>query len=500
LALNNISILSIQVKAGWIKTKMTRQMGRKRNKINIPLLEKVEITGAGAEGKAVARVDNLVVFVPFAAPGDIVDVKVVGKKKSFYEGRIVRYHQYSDMRTEPRCGHFGLCGGCKWQHLDYQHQLRFKQQQVVDSFERIGKLQIPEFNPIIPSEQQYFYRNKLEFSFSNRKWLLEDEIESGQDINANGLGMHLPGMFDRIVDLKNCYLQPEPSNSIRLALRNYGLTNGLSFYDTRSHQGFLRTVIIRTSSTGQTMVIMVFAEEKPHEISQLMSYLVDHFPSINSLFYVINTKRNDVISDLELKLFSGQPHIIEKMEDLLFKVGPLSFFQTNSGQALALYRVVRDFADFRGNETVYDLYCGTGTITNFVARQVHRAIGIEYIPDAVEDACENSRSNKINNTQFFTGDIAATLNEDFVEQHGIPQVIITDPPRAGMHPKVIRQLLEIAPEKIVYVSCNPATQARDIALLTEKYDLEKIQPVDMFPQTHHVENVSLLVRKTPVHF
>lgn len=475
-------------------------MGRKRNKVDIPLLENVEITDAGAEGKAVARVNNLVVFVPFAAPGDIVDIKVVGKKKSFYEGRIVRYHQYSDMRTEPRCEHFGLCGGCKWQHLDYPHQLRFKQQQVVDSFERIGKLQIPDFDPIIPSEEQYFYRNKLEFSFSNRKWLLEDEIESGQDFNTNGLGMHLPGMYDRIVDLKNCYLQPEPSNSIRLALRNYGIRHGLSFYDSRIHQGFLRTAIIRTSSTGQTMVIVVFAEEKTDAISQLMHHLVDRFPAITSLFYVINTKRNDVISDLKLNLFSGQPHILEKMEDLIFKVGPLSFFQTNSKQALALYQVVRNFSDFQGNETVYDLYCGTGTITNFIARQVHRAIGIEYIPGAVEDARENSLSNSITNTEFFTGDIAETLNEDFVKLHGIPQIIITDPPRAGMHPKVIRQLLEIAPGKIVYVSCNPATQARDIALLNEKYDLEKIQPVDMFPQTHHVENVSLLVRKTRAQF
>jgi 23S rRNA (uracil1939-C5)-methyltransferase len=471
-------------------------MGRRRNKIEIPLLEKVEIADAGAEGKAVARVDNMVVFVPYAAPGDVVDIKVFSKKKSYFEGRIVKYHHYSDKRIAPRCEHFGLCGGCKWQHLSYTDQLFYKQKQVIDAFRRIGKLEIPEIDPIILSSEQYFYRNKLEFTFSNRKWLMQDELETGQAANTNGLGMHLPGMFDRIVDLNNCYLQPEPSNELRLALRDYGIKNDLSFYDNRRHEGFLRNLIVRTSSAGQTMVIMVFAQDKPEQINDYMRYLSEKFPDIDSLFYVINSKRNDVISDLKLLLFSGTPYIIEQMEDLNFKVGPLSFFQTNSKQAIQLYQIARSFGGFSGVETVYDLYCGAGTIANFIARQVQKVVGIEYIPEAISDARENAGMNGISNAFFFTGDIAAVLNDEFVRQAGQPQVIITDPPRAGMHPKVIQQLLEIAPSKIIYVSCNPATQARDISLLSEKYKIERMQPVDMFPQTHHVENITLLVKKS----
>lgn len=471
--------------------------GRKRKRFDLPILEKVEILDAGAEGKAVARVENMVVFVPFAAPGDVVDIKVVSKKKSFFEGRIVKFHHYSVKRIEPRCEHFGLCGGCKWQHLSYEHQLFFKQKQVVDNFTRIGKLTIPPFEPIIASGDQYFYRNKLEFSFSNRKWLLDNETVGDGPVNANGLGMHLPGMYDRIVDLENCYLQAEPSNSIRLALRDWGIRNNLTFYDSRVHKGFLRNATIRTSTTGETMVILAFGKDDPEKIEELLKHLLTEFPQITSLCYVINTKHNDTINDLPVQLFAGKPFILEKMEDLNFKVGPLSFYQTNSKQALRLYQVVREFAGFQGNEIVYDLYCGTGTITNFIAGRVGKAIGIEYIPAAIDDAIENAKLNGIQNTRFVVGDIAETLNEHFVQEHGQPQIIITDPPRAGMHPKVIQQLLEIGPEKIVYVSCNPATQARDIALLTEKYTLEKIQPVDMFPQTHHVENVSLLVKKSP---
>ncbi len=473
-------------------------MGRRRNKIEIPVLENIEITDAGAEGKAVARVDNMVVFVPFAAPGDVVDIKVVGKKKSYYEGRVVKYHHYSDKRIAPRCEHFGLCGGCKWQHISYNDQLFYKQKQVLDAFTRIGKLEIPEINPIIPSSAQYFYRNKLEFTFSNRKWLTQEEMGDGRPNNTNGLGMHLPGMFDRIVDLNNCYLQPEPSNSIRTALRDYGIKRGLSFYDNRRHEGFLRNLIVRTSLAGQTMVIVVFAQDKPEQINDFMHFLYEKFPGIDSLFYVINNKRNDVISDLEILLFSGKPYIIEQMEDMNFKIGPLSFFQTNTEQAIQLYRVVRDFAGLNGEETVYDLYCGTGTIANFIARQAKNVVGIEHIPEAISDARENALTNGISNATFFTGDIAGTLNDEFVRRIGRPQVIITDPPRAGMHPKVVQQLLEIAPLKIVYVSCNAATQARDISLLSEKYNIERIQPVDMFPQTHHVENVTLLVTKNPV--
>ncbi|MBE0637311.1 MAG: 23S rRNA (uracil(1939)-C(5))-methyltransferase RlmD [Bacteroidales bacterium] len=472
--------------------------GRKKRKVDLPLLEKVEILDAGAEGKAVARVDNMVVFVPFAAPGDVVDIKVVSKKKSFYEGKIVKYHHLSEKRVEPRCEHFGLCGGCKWQHLGYEHQLFFKQKQVVDNFTRIGKLTLPPFNPIIASEEQYFYRNKLEFSFSNRKWLLENKIIQDTPPNANGLGMHLPGMYDRIVDLENCYLQAEPSNSIRLALRDWGILNNLTFYDSRVHRGFLRTATIRTSSTGETMVIIAFGANETEQITALLDHLLEQFPQITSLFYVVNPKHNDTINDLEIQHYSGKNYIVEKMEDLNFKVGPLSFYQTNSRQALRLYQVVREFAGFEGHETVYDLYCGTGTITNFIAKRVGKVIGVEYIPEAIDDAIENSKMNRIGNTRFVVGDIAETLNEQFVSEHGKPQMIITDPPRAGMHPKVIQQLLNIEPQKIVYVSCNPATQARDIALLAEKYVLEQIQPVDMFPQTHHVENVSLLVRKFPI--
>lgn len=468
-------------------------MGRKRKPI--PLLEQVEIKDAGSEGKAVARVDNHVIFVPFVVPGDVVDIRVVKRRKKYLEGKAVKLHKASPLRIDPKCEHFGLCGGCKWQNLDYENQLRFKQKQVTDNFERIGKLEIPEISPIIGSEQQYFYRNKLEFTFSNRRWLDEDELESDATMDMNGLGFHLPGMFDRIIDLQNCYLQPEPSNSIRLALNNFSHEKSYDFYDSRNHEGFLRNVIIRNSNTGDLMVIMVFGREQEEDIRQVMEFLKETFPQITSLFFVINTKQNDSISDLEVQLYSGEPYITETMENLKFRVGPLSFYQTNSKQAYRLYCAARDFAALTGNETVYDLYCGTGTIANFVAGKAKKVVGIEYIEPAIEDAYENAQLNGHHNTTFVAGDMAKVLNREFVESHGRPDVVITDPPRAGMHPKVVEQLLMNAPEKIVYVSCNPATQARDIALLSEKYDLLKIQPVDMFPQTHHVENVSLLKRK-----
>ncbi len=468
-------------------------MGRRRKPY--PIFEKVEIIDAGSEGKAVAKVDDLVIFVPYVVPGDVIDIKIVKRKRSYLEGKAVKIHKESPLRIIPRCEHFGICGGCKWQNLSYDDQLKYKQKQVIDNFERIGKLEIPEILPIIRSKKQYFYRNKLEFTFSSRKWLTDEEMEEGTDQNMNGVGFHLPGMFDRIIDVKNCYLQEYPSNNIRKALRQFCLDQSYTFYDSRTHLGFLRNVIFRSASTGNFMVIMIFAKNDRDQINKTMEFLEKSFPEITSLNYVVNTKMNDSINDLEVLHWNGEKYIMEKMEDLQFKIGPLSFYQTNSDQAYELYKVARDFAGLTGNEIVYDLYCGTGTITNFVARQAKKAIGIEYIESAIEDANENSKRNKITNTRFFVGDMAKVLNPEFFEENGQPEVVITDPPRVGMHTKVINQLLLASPQKIIYVSCNPATQARDIALLAEKYELKKIQPVDMFPQTHHVENVSLLVRK-----
>ncbi len=464
-------------------------------KKELSVFEKIEILNAGSEGKAIARVDNMVIFVPFVVPGDIVDIIVTKKKKSFFEGKAVKFHKYSEKRTEPKCEHFGLCGGCKWQNMAYSEQLYYKQNQVKDNFERIGKLDIPEILPIIPAKQQYFYRNKLEFTFLNRKWLIDGKKPSEKPVNMDGLGFHLLGMYDRIIDLKNCYLQKEPSNTIRLALRDYALKNALEFYDIKKHNGFLRNVIIRNTKNGEVMVIMVFASDKREEITGLMDFLWDSFPEINSLFWVINDKKNDTISDLPVNLYRGKSFIMEEMEGVKFKISPLTFFQTNPEQAYELYKTARNFADFCGNETVYDLYCGAGSISNFISKYVTKVVGIEYIPSAIIDARENSEINNIANTVFYTGDIAKIMDDNFVYKNGIPDVIITDPPRAGMSPKVVKQIIKILPQKIVYISCNPATQARDIALLTDYYSIKKICPVDMFPQTHHVENVCLLVRK-----
>ena len=458
-----------------------------------PKYEKVEIIDAGSEGKAVARVDNMVIFVPFVVPGDVVDIQVVRKKKSFFEGRAEKFYTYSDKRVKPECSHFGLCGGCRWQNMDYKEQLHYKQKQVSDNLERIGGLNLPEIFPILASENIYHYRNKLEYSFSNRKWLVEKpDPDNPQHQNRDGLGFHLPGMFDRILDIDTCYLQKDPSNAIRLAVRDFALENEYEFYDVKKWDGYLRNLIIRTSSTGDLMVIMVFRFVDHIKMPALLDHLAEKFPEITSLMYVINDKRNDDISDLEVKPYKGDSFIMEEMEGLKFKIGPKSFFQTNRDQALKLYNTVKEFAGLKGDEIVYDLYTGTGTIAAFVSRFSKKVIGLEYIAEAIDDARENSELNDISNTGFFAGDILRVLNDDFIKENGKPDVIITDPPRAGMHDKVVRQIMKVSPEKIVYVSCNPATQARDLAMLTEQYSIERVQPVDMFPQTHHVENVVLL--------
>lgn len=458
------------------------------------MLENVEILDAGSEGKAVARVENMVVFVPWAAPGDIVDIQVVKKKKQFYEGKIIKFHKHSDLRIEPFCSHFGLCGGCKWQHLAYDDQVKFKQKQVFDNFSRIGKFEFPEIQPILRSLTTTYYRNKLEFTFSDFKWMTGDRQANidPDKRQLNGVGFHLPGLYDRIVDIDHCYLQPEPSNKIRLAIRDFAIENNITFYNVKNKEGYLRNLIIRNSSQGDLMVILVVRDDNPDYLNAIMHHVQKLFPEVTSLMYVINGKRNDDISDLDVDSWAGKDHMIEKMENLHFKVGPKSFYQTNRDQAYELYKIARDFAALTGTERVYDLYTGTGTIANFVAANASEVVGIEYVEAAIDDAKVNSEYNNITNTKFFAGDMAKVLNEDFFTAHGRPDVIITDPPRAGMHPKVIEQIIHALPNRIVYVSCNPATQARDISLLDEKYSVEKVQPVDMFPHTHHVENVALL--------
>lgn len=468
----------------------------RRFKKELQLFENVRIVDAGAEGNAVGRVDEKVIFVPCVVPGDLVDIKALKNKKSFYEGKAVRIHEFSDKRVEPKCSHFGVCGGCRWQNMKYSEQLFYKQKQVEDSLKRIGNFDYPDVLPIIPSENEYFYRNKLEFTFSNKRWLDESEMENDPlTRDMNGLGFHIPGMFDRIVDIENCYLQADPSNSIRNAVKKYATDMGLTFFDTRKISGFLRNLLIRTTTTGDLMVILVVFYDDREAIYNLLDYVYKQFPSITSLMYVVNPKRNDTISDLEVILYKGRDHMIETMEDLKFMIGPVSFFQTNSLQAYKLYQVARDFADLSGTEVVYDLYTGTGTIANFVASKAKKVIGIEFVPSAIQDADVNAQINGIHNTVFYAGDIAKVLNQGFIDQNGIPDVLITDPPRAGMVEKVIEQILVMLPQKIVYVSCNPATQARDVNLLSEHYRVVKVQPVDMFPHTQHVENVMLMERK-----
>ena len=456
-----------------------------------PLLENIEIKKIAAEGKSIAYVDEKVLFVPNTVPGDIVDVQVTRKRKSFLEGFIVNVRKYSDIRTEPFCSHFGVCGGCKWQNLPYQLQTEFKQQEIVDNLQRIGKVELQNVSPIIGSPKTTYYRNKLEYTFCNKRFLTREEIANGQDIDRTpAVGFHVPGLFDKVIDIKKCYLQAEPSNAVRNFIRDYAIEHELSFYDIREQAGFLRTLIIRTSSTGEVMVIVTFGEENRETREGLLNALVQQFPEITSLMYVINEKMNDTITDQEVICFHGNDHIFEQMEDLKFKIGPKSFYQTNSEQAYT-----RELAGLTGNETVYDLYTGTGTIANFVARNAQKVIGIEYVPEAIEDAKINSALNNIHNTVFYAGDMKDVLNEEFIRRHGHPDVIITDPPRAGMHKDVVDTILKAAPDRIVYVSCNSATQARDLALMDTDYKVMAVQAVDMFPHTHHVENIVLLHRR-----
>ena len=459
------------------------------------MLEKVLITDVAAEGKALARVNDLVVFVPYVVPGDVVDLQVRRKKHNYAEAEAVKFHEYSEKRAVPFCEHYGVCGGCVWQILPYSEQLKYKQKQVVDALTRIGHVELPEISPIIGSEKTQCYRNKLEFTFSNKRWLTREEVASGVDFERNAVGFHITGAFDKVLPIEKCWLQDDICNQIRNAIRDYALEHGYTFIDLRQHTGMMRNLVIRTASTGELMVIVVArveGEEERDKFLTLMEYVKQTFPQITSLQYVINNKVNDSIGDLDVELYSGRDHIFEEMEGLRFKIGPKSFYQTNSEQAYQLYKVARGFAQLSGNELVYDLYTGTGTIANFVSRQARKVIGIEYVPEAIEDAKVNSAVNGIENTLFYAGDMKDILTDDFIADHGRPDVIITDPPRAGMHPDVINVILNAAPQRIVYVSCNPATQARDLQLLDVKYKVEAVQPVDMFPQTHHVENVVLL--------
>lgn len=468
-----------------------------RRRFKAYILEDIEIIDAGSEGKAVAKVDGQALFVPYGVPGDIVDVQITNKKKGYMEGKIVSLIKPSSHRVEPTCSHFGICGGCKWQILDYPQQLFYKQKQVLDNFNHLGKFEFPEINPIIGSEKQYYYRNKLEYTFTNLRWLEDVDMaqrDAGMELEVRGLGFHVPGKFDKVVDIQHCSLQAEPSNEIRLAIKAFAMENDIPFYNLRSHEGILRNLIIRTASTGEIMVIVSMTELND-QTQALLDHLTHEFPQITSLYYVINTKMNDTISDLDMELFYGKPTISEKMEDLEFMISPTSFYQTNSEQAYRLYSVARSFAQITEDDVVYDLYTGTGTIANFVARQAKKVIGIEYVDGAIEDARKNSTQNGITNTKFFAGDMKDILTPSFVKKQGTPSIVITDPPRAGMHQNVIDRLLEMEAKKIVYVSCNPATQARDITLLSSKYKVTQVQPVDMFPHTHHVENVALLELK-----
>lgn len=456
-------------------------------------MENIEIKKIAAEGKSIAYVEDKVLFVPNTVPGDIVDVQVTRKRKSFLEGLVTRMHHPSELRIKPRCAHFGICGGCKWQNLPYEAQLQFKQQEVIDNLERIGKAELQDIRPIIGAARQFEYRNKLEFTFSSQRFLTREEIANGAKIERTpAVGFHVPGLFDKVVDIEHCYLQGSPSNEIRNFIRNYALEHGLSFYHIREQHGFLRTLVIRTASTGEVMVILAFGHEDTARREALLNALVQAFPGITSLMYVINEKLNDNLTDQDILCYHGRDHIFEEMEGLRFKIGPKSFYQTNSEQAYNLYKAARELANLTGKETVYDLYTGTGTIANFIARQAKQVIGIEYVPEAIEDAKVNSAINGIGNTAFYAGDMKDVLTPEFIERHGRPEVIITDPPRAGMHADVVKTILAAAPDRIVYVSCNSATQARDIQWLSPAYRVAAVQPVDMFPHTHHVENIVLL--------
>nr|WP_262911230.1 23S rRNA (uracil(1939)-C(5))-methyltransferase RlmD [Bacteroides pyogenes] len=459
-------------------------------------MEKVTILDVAAEGKAIAKVNDLVIFVPYVVPGDVVDLQIKRKKNKYAEAEAVKFHEYSPKRAVPFCQHYGVCGGCKWQVLPYSEQIRYKQKQVEDNLRRIGKIDLPEISPILGSEKTEFYRNKLEFTFSNKRWLTTEEVR--QDVKyeqMNAVGFHIPGAFDKVLAIEKCWLQDDISNRIRNAIRDYAYEHDYSFINLRTQEGMLRNMIVRTSSTGELMVIVICKITEEHEMelfNRLLQFVADSFPEISSLLYIINNKCNDTINDLDVHVYKGNDHIFEEMEGLRFKVGPKSFYQTNSEQAYTLYKVAREFAGLTGNELVYDLYTGTGTIANFVSRRARQVIGIEYVPEAIEDAKVNAEINGIENALFYAGDMKDILTQDFINEHGRPDVIITDPPRAGMHQDVIDVILFAEPKRIVYVSCNPATQARDLQLLDGKYKITAVQPVDMFPHTHHVENVVLL--------
>ena len=462
-------------------------MARKRG--NLPLVEGFEITGVAAEGKSLGKWNDMVVFVDGGVPGDVVDLQIIKKRKRHAEGLIVNMVKPSEMRVEPFCRHFGVCGGCKWQSIPYSKQLEYKQQQVEDQLVRIGHLDIPEITPILGSQLTERYRNKLEFTFSPKRWLEKKDMDNPEITDMNALGFHIPGRFDKILDIEECCLQAEPSNAIRLAIKKFALENEYPFYDIRTHEGYLRNIIIRTSTTGEIMLIVIFALRDEERQSRLLQFIADRFPEITSLMYVINDKLNDSVGDLDVELFSGRDHIFEEMDGLRFKIGGKSFFQTNSLQARTLYNVVRDFAELKPEDVVYDLYTGTGTIALYVARSCARVVGVEYVEEAIADARINAEVNNISNSTFYAGDMKDVLNQDFIKRNGTPDVIILDPPRAGIHPDVAQTILNAAPRRIVYVSCNPATQARDLALLNEKYRITRVQPVDMFPHTQHVENV-----------
>ena len=467
---------------------------RMRKKNRRQIFENIEIVDAGAKGKTIGKApDGRVIFLTNAVPGDIVDVQTTKKRKAYFEGTAINFHSHSDKRTEPQCQHFGVCGGCKWQNMAYEHQLFYKQKEVENNLKRIGHLELPEIDPIIGSSKQYYYRNKMEFSFSDSRWLTLDEIRSDEEImDKNALGFHIPGMWDKILDIEKCHLQADPSNAIRLETKNFALKNQLSFFNPRHQHGMLRTLMIRTSSIGELMVLIQFYEDDKDKRNALLDHLTKTFSEITSLLFVINQKQNDTIYDQEIVCHSGRDHIFEEMEGLRFKIDAKSFYQTNSEQAFELYKIARDFAGLTGKELVYDLYTGTGTIAQFIAKKAKKVVGIESVPEAILNAKNNAERNKIVNVGFFVGDMKNIFNDDFIAANGVPDIIITDPPRDGMHKDVVRQILNIAPQKIVYVSCNSATQARDLELMKDIYTVTKVQPVDMFPQTHHVENVVLL--------
>lgn len=467
-------------------------MGRKNtDKI---VFHQIQVLDAGAKGVSVAKApDGKVIFIPNVVPGDVVDVQTFKKRKAYYEGKAVKFHEFSEHRIEPICDHFGVCGGCKWQNMKYSQQLYYKQNEVKNHLQRIGKVELPEFETILGSDKQFFYRNKMEFSFSNSRWLTEKEIGSTEDLgNRNALGFHIPKMWDKILDITKCHLQEDPSNAIRNEIRDFANAHNLAFFNPREHSGLLRTVMIRTVSTGEIMVLIQFFENDKKNRELILDHLYEKFPQITSLQYVVNAKQNDTIYDQDIKLYKGRDYILEEMEGLKFSINAKSFYQTNSDQAYELYKITRDFAGLTGDETVYDLYTGTGTIAQFVSKKAKKVIGVESVPEAILDAKANAERNNITNCEFFVGDMKVVFNEAFIAQHGKPDVIITDPPRDGMHAAVIDQILKIAPKKVVYVSCNSATQARDLALMDEKYKVTRVRPVDMFPQTHHVENVVLL--------